>query len=189
MFIPTSETFSCEAERPRLRPLEAGDEALFHALYTNPETMRYIDEPWTPVAAAERFRKAIRRQGKSPLCGRFLVILGGNAQAPLGICGMSHYDPVAMRIEVGMVLLREGRRSGIGRGSLTALVDLAFEEEQVNEVYARFAPRNAAARNLVARIGFEPSRAVNNGEQTSIMSEYSVSRSIWCIYKTTNIQG
>ena len=73
--------------------------------------------------------------------------------------------------------------------ALTALVDLAFEEAQVNEVYARFAPQNVAARNLVTRIGFEPSRAVNNGEQTSTMSEYSVSRSIWCIDKTTNIQG
>ncbi len=82
-----------------------------------------------------------------------------------------------------MVLLPLGRGLGLGREALAALVSLAFEEPLINEVYARFAAGNTAARNLVARVGFCPDCAAKVGEQESGMCERSIHRSGWCVSK------
>lgn len=182
-------SFSCETEGLQLRPLAEGDEPLFHALYGDPETMRFISCPWTPVKAAKRFRGFLDRQGESTLGDRFLVVVRKPTQTSLGICGTSHYDSSAMRLEVGMVLLPLGRKVGIGREALTALVGRAFEEPLVNEVYARVAAGNSAARNLVARIGFRQD-CVRRGEGCDLTAcEWSVYRSEWGISKSTSFQG
>ncbi len=170
-------SLSCETEGLQLRSLAEGDEPLFHALYGDPETMRFISVPWTPAEAAKRFRGILGRQGESALVDRFLVIVRKLTRTSLGICGTSHYDSSAMRLEVGMVLLPSGRKSGVGREALTALVGRAFEEPLVNEVYARVAAGNSAARNLVARIGFRQD-CVRRGEGCDLTTcEWSVHRS------------
>lgn len=184
-------SFSCKAEVAQLRLLREGDEALFHALYTDPVTMRFIGGPWTPTKVASKFKGIVDRQGGSNFDDRFLVILEKATQTPLGVCGTSHYDPVAMRLEVGIVLSSEGRRLGIAREALTALVGFAFEELMVDEVYACFAVGNKPARNLVARLGFRPSRAGRVGGKLEevVECEWSVHRSAWCIREMTNKQG
>lgn len=179
MSIPASETFSSETERPRLRPLEAGDEALFHALYTDPVTMRFVGVPWVPAEAAKRFRRILQRGQQSTPADRYLVIVGQATADPLGICGSSHYDPVTMRLELGMMLLLRGRRLGVARGALTALVDYMFRESPAVELYARFATANMAARNVMARTGFRPVHVAEVERHKSTMCEWSILRSKW----------
>ncbi|HXS04584.1 MAG TPA: GNAT family N-acetyltransferase [Rhodanobacter sp.] len=182
-------SFSCETDALRLRPLMEIDEALFVALYTDPDTMRFIGSPWTPEEARRQFRKAIRQQGRSAPGSRYLVIARKNVLAPLGICGTSHYDPAIQRIEVGMVLLPEGRRLGVAREALMALVGLVFEEQLVGEVFARFTSENVAARNLVSRVGFRPDSIAMEKEPGAAICVWSIHRSAWCINKITNIRG
>ncbi len=182
-------SFSCETGRLQLRSLAEGDEPLFHALYTDPGTMRFIRDPLTPANATKQFHKIIKRQSHSAFGGRFLALVEKRTQTPLGICGTSHYDPTTMRLEVGLMLLPLGCRLGVGREALTALVGLAFEESLVNEVYARSAAGNTAARNLLARVGFRSDGIANGDRQKLAMWVWSMHRSTWLVSKSTNIQG
>jgi len=163
----------------RLRPLVEGDEPLFQALYTDAQTMRSVGGPWTPVEAARRFRAILSRRGKSTPANRFLVIEEKSSRTPLGICGSSHYDRAGMRVEVGVMLLPLGRRAGVGRSALVALVDHLFEEPLVVEVYARVAVGHSAARNLVRRAGFRPNPVARGGEQDVGERQWSIHRSTW----------
>jgi RimJ/RimL family protein N-acetyltransferase len=155
------------------------DEPLFHALYTDPATMRFIGVPWTPAKAAKLFRKILQRRGKSAPGDRYLVIMGGTTQAAMGICGSSHYDPMAKRLEVGVMLLPFGCRAGVGRGALTALVDYLFESQRVVEVYARIAVGHSAASNLVRRAGFRLDPVARGGDQDVGERQWSAHRSTW----------
>lgn len=182
-------TFSCETKSLRLRPLTESDEELFVALYTDADTMRFIEPPWTLEQATLRFRKTISQQERSVPGSRFLVIARKNVQTPLGICGTPHYDPAIQRVEVGMLLLPEGRRLGVAREALTGFLDLVFEEQLVAEVFARFTRGNVAARNLASRAGFRlDSIAMEKGLGADICV-WSIHRSAWRIKKTTNIRG
>jgi RimJ/RimL family protein N-acetyltransferase len=165
------------------------DEPLFHALYTDPETMRFIGPPWTLEEAAKYFRKILQRGGEPVSGGRCLVIVGDTVPDPLGICGSSHYDPVAMRLEVGMMLLPLGRKLGRGRGALAALVDYMFQESPAVEVYARFAAANTAARNVMARVGFRLEHVAGVEQHESTMCEWSILRSRWRIPNQINSRG
>lgn len=173
----------------QLRPLAEGDELLFHALYTDPGTMRFIRDPLTPANATRQFRKIIHRQGGSALAGGFLALVEKDAQTPLGICGTSHYDPTTLRLEVGLMLLPLGCRLGVGREALFALVGLAFEETLVNEVYARSAAGNTAAKNLLARVGFCSGGIAKGDRQKLAMCVWSMHRSRWLVCKSTNFRG
>lgn len=182
-------SFSCETGRLQLRPLAEGDELLFHALYTDPGTMRFIKDPLTPANATRQFHKIIHRQGGSALAGGFLALVEKDAHTPLGICATSHYDPTTMRLEVGLMLLPLGRRLGVGREALTALVGLAFEETLVDEVYARSAAGNTAAKNLLARVGFRSDGIAKGDRQKLAMWAWSMHRSRWLVSKSTNFRG
>lgn len=179
-------SFSREAGSVRLRPMTQGDEALFHALYTDPETMRFVGAAWTRAEAAERFRRVLQRGQESALANRYLVIVEEATGDPLGICGSSHYDPVALRVEVGVMLLPSWCGQGVGKGALAALVDCLFQEPSLLEVYARFAVENSAARNLVTRVGFRPNHAAKGKKQDRLACEWSVCRSQWNTGQTTN---
>lgn len=173
----------------RLRPMTQGDEALFHALYTDPETMRFVGAAWTPAEAAKRFQRILQRGQGSPPADRYLVIVGEVTPDPLGICGSSHYDPNAMRLELGMMLLPQGRRLGVGRAALGTLVDYMFRESPAVEVYARFAAVNRAAGNLMARAGFHPSPVTGKERHESATCEWSIFRSEWRMEKSINSWG
>jgi RimJ/RimL family protein N-acetyltransferase len=179
-------SFSREAGSMRLRPMTQGDEPLFHALYTDPEIMRFVGGPWTPAEAAERFRATLCRRGKAVVADRFFVIEEKSSREPMGICGSSHYDRAGMRVEVGVMLLPRGRRLGVGRAALGALVDYMFQEPSLLEVYARVAIENSAARNLVTRVGFRQSRVAEGKKQGTLACEWSVHRPQWNTRQTTN---
>ncbi|MDE2154425.1 MAG: GNAT family N-acetyltransferase [Xanthomonadaceae bacterium] len=181
--------FECETGRLRLRTLQADDEALFHALYTDPETMRFIGTPLSAEQASGKFLKIVRRQAEPVLDGRYLVMVEKNTRKSLGICGTGHYDQEAMRIEVGMVLTSAGRGQGFATEALAALVDQVFEQHPMEVVYARFDAGNAAAWNLVSRLGFAPEVVAEGLEQASTNCRWSVQRSRWHASNITNSQG
>lgn len=167
---------SCETERLCLRPLAEGDEALFCGLYTDPETMRFIGRPLTAAEAASHFPEVVRRQGELALDERYLMIVRKDTQMPLGICGTGHYDQATMRLELGMVLLPEGRGKGIATEALAGLVKCAFAMPQVNEVYARFSTENAAAMRVLSSMGF--SAGAVERKQGVTTCNWSVHRSV-----------
>lgn len=178
--------FLCETEQLRMHPLAEDDKALFHALYTDLQIMRFIGTPLTEAEAESAFGGIVHRQREPSLDLRFLAMVHKHTQMPLGICGTGHHDPIAARLEIGMVLLPVGRRLGIAREALTALVDRAFDEQLVNEVYACIAAGNTLARNLLSRVGFRQDIADRRQGPESTACHWSVHRSSWRTNQTAN---
>jgi len=187
MFSPKS--FSCETERLCLRPLTDGDEALFHALYTDPETMRFIGTPLTGEQVTRRFRKTLGDMHRQPFKCLFLAILEKASQLPLGICGMPQFTADAVRQEVGLVLVRQARSKGIAREGLAALVNRIFAMSSVEEVWARFSTENLAAQQLVVAVGFHACDEVLLGQELSSKCHWSVRRSSWRVAESNQLQG
>jgi RimJ/RimL family protein N-acetyltransferase len=182
-------TFDFETERLRLRSLDEGDEALFHGLYTDPETMRFIAPPLSMEQAAKSFRKVVARQRESSLNGRFLAILEKATRQPVGICGTSQYDVDALRVEVGIVLTPEARARGFAREALTALMKGIFSMSPVDEIRVRFSTQCPAVERLNITVGFRPC-ADELGEEGALLKRiWSVHRSSWFAVEITNGQG
>ena len=181
--------FEFETARLLVRPLQAGDEALFHGLYTDPETMRFIGKPLSAEQASSRFRKIVARQREPSLQGRFLAMLDKATWQPLGICGTSHYDVAARRLEVGLVLRREARAQGFAREALAALMERIFAVSPVIEIEVKFSAENRAAERGSIGLGFMP--CADDAKEPGLLSErrWLVHRSSWYATKTTNDQG
>jgi ribosomal-protein-alanine N-acetyltransferase len=169
-------SFSCETERLCLRPLAEGDEALFHAIYTDPEIMCFIAPPLTEKEAAGRFRKMVRRQLEANVEGKFLVILIRETHKAIGICGTSDYDAKTGALEVGLVLTHEGRKQGFAREALAALMESVFAAAQIQELCVRFSPENVAAEKLASSVGFSPRTSLPADERDSSRCYWSVQR-------------
>lgn len=175
-----------ETERLRLRPLNTDDEALYHDLYTDPETMRFIAPPFSTEKAASSFRKVVALQHEPTLASRFMVIEEKAEQKGLGICGTSTFDADTRRVEVGIVLKSEGRSRGIGSEALPALMNRIFAVSLVQEIYLRFSAQHSVMLRLNTRVGFMP--CADGAQEEGVLSKrvWSVHRSSWLVNQTTN---
>ena len=131
---PALAAFEIDTERLHLRPLQMGDEALFHALYTDPDSMRFIAPPLSAAQAARYFRSTVAGMQTTPIRWLSLAMLRKQSQQPVGICGVSDFDAAARRLEVGILLTAEARSQGIAREGLTALMNRLFELLPVDEL-------------------------------------------------------
>lgn len=190
MDLLSPKSFSWETERLCLRPMVEGDEALFRALYTDPETMRFIGTPLSDEQMTRKFRKILGDMQRQPFKCLFLVILEKASQLPLGICGMPQFNHDAIRQEVGLVLIKQARSRGIAREGLAALVNRIFATcSSVDEVWAQFSTENLAAQQLVVAVGFSACGEVLLGQELSSKRHWSVRRSSWRAAEPNQLQG
>lgn len=171
--------FAFETERLRLRPLEAGDEALFSGLYTDPETMRFIAQPLSAQQAAKSFRGIIDSPAGRPARSVFLAILEKVTLQPLGICGVPQFDAGAIRLEVGILLRAEARSQGFAKEALTALVKRIFAVLPVDEIAVQFSAECPAVERLNISVGFVSCADVAEEEGLLPKRHWSVHRSSW----------
>lgn len=178
--------FDIETERLRLRPLGTGDEALFHDLYTDAETMRFIGTPLSAEQAAKRFRKTLVGMQQRPLKWLSLAILEKISLQPLGICGMPQFDASIIRQEVGILLKGEARSRGLAQEGLAALMQRIFAVLPTQEIYVRFSAQSAVTERLNIRMGFTPCADVSGGKGVMPTRIWSVHRSSWYAMETTD---
>jgi RimJ/RimL family protein N-acetyltransferase len=178
--------FDFETERLHLRLLAEGDEVLFHGLYTDPETMRFIGPPLSVEKAAKSFQKIVARQREAALKGRFLAILEKATLQPLGICGTSLHDGGALRLEVGIVLRPQAQSRGFAREALAALMKRIFAMSPIEEIYVRFSAQCPAVERLNIHLGFTPCATEVTEEGLFPKRVWSVHRSSWRTNQATN---
>jgi len=181
-----SSVFNFETERLSLRPADPGDEALFHDLYTDPETMRFIGPVLSAEKAVNSFQKMVARQSEPSLAGRLLVIVDKVTLQPLGICGTSQYGTDALRLEVGIVLKSEARSRGLAKEALTGLVNKIFALSPIEEICVQFSGLSPAAERLNSRMGFAPCADAVQGEGVLSKRVCSIQRSSWCVNQAAN---
>lgn len=127
--------------------------ALAHLLGVQPP----ID--WPAPFNDANVRQWIRgRLGKEAADSRWLsyyVIADiGGAETLVGNCGFKGPPDSSGTVEVGYSIVPDYHRQGIGTAALTALVEMAFDDQQVRRVTAETPASFAASRGLLQKCGF-----------------------------------
>ena len=139
--------------RLHLRPFTAADEAAIHAVYADPEVMRYVGHGAhrTPAETASALRTyadilAVRGYSFVAVCERDTAALVGDAGLhPLGGTGPD--------VELGYTLARAAWGRGYATELGQALVEHAFGTLAVPRVVAQVEPANHASRRVLEKLG------------------------------------
>jgi [ribosomal protein S5]-alanine N-acetyltransferase len=144
-----------ELETPRLclRPFTDADHAAIHAVYADPEVMRFVGHgahrtPAETARALRGYADALGARGYA-----FVAVVERESGAVIGDAGL---HPLAGRgpdVELGYTLAR----SAWGRGYATemgrALVEHAFGALGFPRVMAQVEPGNDASRHVLEKLG------------------------------------
>jgi [ribosomal protein S5]-alanine N-acetyltransferase len=142
-----------ETERLRLRPLKPADAEELHAVFSDPEVMRYWSEPpHRDVARTEEmigsiraafesrevFQWGIERTADGRLLGTVTLIAAGSQP----------------RAELGYILGREHWGQGFAGEAQRRAVEFAFDDLGLHRLEADTEPANAASVRSLERLGF-----------------------------------
>ena len=140
--------------RLRMRPPEAGDEALFLRLYTDPALMRHVGAPLSPEAVGRGFRTACRQAGDVCASARRWIITERASGTDIGVLGLHRHDGADPTAELGVMLLAQWQGRGLGAEALAGLVDVAFDALRLSSVCTRHAAGNDAVERMMLKLGF-----------------------------------
>ena len=139
--------------RLRLRPFTLADQDVIHAVYADPDVMRFVGHgahrSLAETANALRiYGDVLAQRGYS-----FLAVTERESGAVIGDGGLHPMGGVGPDVELGYTLAR----SVWGRGYATelgrALVAYAFTTLRVPRVVAQVEPANAASRRVLEKLG------------------------------------
>ena len=166
----TLREFCIQTARLRLRCLSEGDEALYCGLYGDPHTMRFIGPPLSREQAQRNFHKVLASLGRQPVERVMLAVIETASDRCIGIAALQEFELERRRVELGMMLVREGCGRGFGKEATRALVSYAFATFEVDEVWIQHDANSADARRVPVSLGLLQSTAAKPGK--SIWSAY-----------------
>jgi [ribosomal protein S5]-alanine N-acetyltransferase len=142
-----------ETPRLRLRPFTASDGEAIHAVYADPEVMRYVGHgahrTTAETARALRgYADALRTRGYG-----FVAVVERSSGVLIGDGGL---HPLAGRgpdVELGYTLARAAWGHGYATEMGAALVAHAFAALGVPRVMAQVEPDNLASRHVLEKLG------------------------------------
>lgn len=152
------------SRRLRLRPIAAEDSAPLHTLFSDPETMRFMDFPpsQTPADTAKRMEAYLF---VLPDWHATWVMVERAKDAMIGFVNYHHRENVNRRLEIGFVLARAYWRQGLMREAVAALLDHCFGGLDMHRVEATVNPGNASATCLLEALGFRLEGGPMRGRQ------------------------
>jgi RimJ/RimL family protein N-acetyltransferase len=171
-------------ERVVLTPVDAANARELWEVLNGPDLRRYQD---IPRIRAEEFERQVRARPKElrpGAIGRFEWLLhAGAPESAMGWISLRVNDRSPRIGEVGYSLLPAGRGYGYASEALSAVVDEAFREGELDEVQACIVPENVASRSVLDRTGFREERllrsgAVIRGRHVDVLL-FSLTRAAW----------
>ncbi|KAB8045130.1 GNAT family N-acetyltransferase [Janthinobacterium aquaticum] len=172
-----------ETERLILRKPHPADAPALFAIHADPEVMRYFSElPWQDDSrAAGKIADDIAAFEKEESF-RFAVELKATGQY-MGSCSLFAEHRQNRRAEIGYVLGRPYWGHGYMQEALSALLEFAFVERNLNRLEADIDPLNTASASALERQGFRregflPERWIVGG-QVSDTALYGLLRREW----------
>lgn len=163
--------------RMLIRPLAQQDEALYCGLFSDRETMRFVGESLSEYRALRSFRAALRAHQRVPSRDIFFSVRDNQREDAVGICCLQRIDRVRQCAEIGLMLQQHVRSQGVGKEVAAALIESAFAQLSVRQIWAQYSADNAAAARLFAAIGFRPVRPPGIDE-----SAEQVQPRVWTLY-------
>lgn len=170
-----------ETPRLRLRPLNAGDQALYCGLYTDAAVMREVGPPLAADAAARAFHAACRHNVRDRPGHRFWAIHMKAADATnhaAGGIGMAALLRTGDAAELGVMLRHGWWNGGISSEAFVPLIDHAFLGMGLALVYAQRADNDHARiiDRLLDRFGFVRAPA---GAPDPSLARWELPRAVW----------
>ena len=140
-------------QRLRLRPIGAEDDVALHSLFSDAETMRFMDFLPTQTLAdtAKRLEAYLF---VLPAWHATWVIEERTSSAVIGFANYHHRENWNQRLEIGFVLARTHWRQGLMREAVGALLDHCFGGLDMHRVEATVNPCNESAMRLLDALGF-----------------------------------
>ena len=140
-------------ERLHLRPFTLADHRAIHAVYADPEVMRYVGHgahrTLAETASALRtYGDVLTRRGYS-----FLAVTERRGGAVIGDGGLHPLAGQGPDVELGYTLARGAWGRGYATELGRALVDHAFHALRVPRVVAQVEPANTASRHVLQKLG------------------------------------
>jgi ribosomal-protein-alanine N-acetyltransferase len=137
-----------ETERFSIRPLSADDAPAAHAIWSDPEVMRFI--PSDPSATLEETRVRLARHlARSP--GLWAVVERETGEA-IALCGLIAVEGVGPDIEVAYHVARRHWNRGVATEAAGACVEAGLAAG-LTRVIAYVVPENAASVRVLEKIG------------------------------------
>jgi ribosomal-protein-alanine N-acetyltransferase len=139
--------------RLHLRPFVLGDRAAIHAVYADPEVMRFVGHGAhrtmaETTTALRTYGDVLQRRGFS-----FLAVTERESGALIGDAGLHPLGGVGPDVELGYTLARSAWGKGYATELGRALVEYAFTVLRVPRVVAQVEPANTTSRHVLAKLG------------------------------------
>lgn len=138
-----------ETPRLRLRALEAADAEALHPTLSDPASMTWWSHP--PMESLAATRAHLERNAAAPDWRSWVFTPRGGGPA-IGFVAVGEKRNGAC--ELGYMIAREHRGSGLAREAVSAVLDHLFAAEGRRRVFADTDPDNMASRALLERLGF-----------------------------------
>jgi [ribosomal protein S5]-alanine N-acetyltransferase len=156
------------------RPLDAADAEALHAVWGDPEVMRYLpSEPSPSVSAtAERVERHVSRFAETGygLC----AVVEREGGRVVGTCGLFPVEWVGPEVEVAYHFTRKVWNRGYASEAAGAWVAAAFDQLGLERVVALAYPANRASTRVMEKIGMRFDREVDKyGER---LVQYAIER-------------
>jgi ribosomal-protein-alanine N-acetyltransferase len=161
-------------KRLSYRPLEAADAEAMHAVWGDPEVMRYLPaEPDAgPGETAERVERHIARFTETGY-GLCAVVERDHGRV-VGVCGLFPVEWTGPDVEVAYHFARKVWNRGYATEAAGAWVAAAFEQLDLDRVVALAYPANRASTRVMEKIGMRFDREVDRyGER---LVQYAIER-------------
>jgi len=156
-------------ERLALRWMSAGDAPALYDMFRDPEVTRYWSTPaWTDIALADAFIEQAQADCASGIGLRFAITLRETGEF-IGSIKLYDFFDQNRRCDIGYALLQPHWGKGYLGETMTALLNYAFTELNLNRIEADIDPRNDASARLLERMAFQKEgymreRWIVNGE-------------------------
>jgi ribosomal-protein-alanine N-acetyltransferase len=142
-----------ETDRLLLRTEEPGDEAVFCAMYRDPEVMRFLGRGVPDQTPEETRQRLDRLLGHHDRHGFGLwVVVEKATGAVLGVCGLKYLDG-GPEIEVGYHLARAAWGKGYATEAAAACLRHGFERLRFDRIVGVVREANRASRRVLEKIG------------------------------------
>jgi RimJ/RimL family protein N-acetyltransferase len=143
--------------RLHLRPFTQADHEAIHAIYADPEVMRFVGHgPHRTTAetatALRIYGEVLERRGFS-----FVAVTEREGGAVVGDGGLHPLGGQGPDVELGYTLARDVWGRGYATELGRALVEHAFTVLRVPRVVAQVEPANAASRHVLEKLGMKES--------------------------------
>ena len=153
--------WSFEAPRVRGRLVGEDDADLYLGLYADASVMRHIAAPMSADAAMAVFANALKHNANPAARARYWHVSHRRTGQTLGLAALVRDAAVPTRGELGLMLLPQAQRTGVGVQSLEQVIDGALSQRWrlgIDEVVGRHTADNPGAGRLMSHLGFDPFR-------------------------------